>query len=198
MIRPGILEVYCGPMKSGKTLALIHRVEKLRYQEDAKYKFFKPAQDTRDTSIKTRFNGLEEQCLTTNNPEDLLKHSDGCELIAIDEVQFFPAEITDVVEELMRREVNVITSGLDLDFRGEPFGPMPHLLAMADYVKKLVAVCQYPRCRGRATRTQRLIKGEPANYDSPIIVVEGMGEETYEARCLKHHKVPGKNPFQKL
>jgi thymidine kinase len=81
-----------------------------------------------------------------------------------------------------------------LDFRGEPFGPMPYLMARADIVKKLKGVCEYThgkiRCQNLSTRTQRLIDGKPANYDAPIILVEGSGKETYETRCLEHHFIP--------
>lgn len=192
LIKPGLLEIFCGPMKSGKTLELLHRVEKIKYMNDCSYMLFKPAIDTREGMIKTRFNGLEVGCATVDNPEEMLhKLPKNCKVVAVDEGQFFKDNLVEVVLKLMNEDMNVIVAGLDLDFRGEPFGPMPKLLSMANYIKKLTAVCQYTGCNSLATRTQRLIKGEPASYHSPIVAVEGSAiEESYEARCLKHHIVP--------
>ncbi len=192
LINPGALEVICGPMFSGKTFELIHRVEKLKYLEGSKYLFFKPSRDTRTKNVRTRFNGLEAECTSIKKPEEILENIDGCDLIGIDEAQFFQKNIIYVVEELLKNDINVIVAGLDLDYRGEPFGVMSSLLAMADHVEKLFATCFHPRCNRRATRTQRLVNGKPSHYDDPIIVVEGSGKEVYEARCIKHHMVPGK------
>lgn len=193
LINPGVLEVICGPMFSGKTFELMHRVEKLNYLKGSKFHLFKPAKDTRDASIKTRFNGLEIECVSIKKPEEIFAHlKEGSHLVGLDETQFFQKEIIKVINELLRQDINIIAAGLDLDYRGEPFGIMSDLLAMADNVEKLFATCSYPRCKRKATRTQRLINGQPAHYNEPTIVVEGSGKEVYEARCLKHHKVPGK------
>ncbi|MDP2693043.1 MAG: thymidine kinase [bacterium] len=192
LINPGILEVICGPMFSGKTFELIHRVEKLKYLEGSKYLFFKPARDTRTKNVKTRFNGLEAECVAIKKPEEILKNIAGCDLIGIDEAQFFQKDLVEVVEKLLKQDINVIVAGLDLDYRGVPFRVVSDLLSMADNVEKLFAACFHPRCNRKASRTQRLINGKPSHYNDPIIVVEGSGDEIYEARCIKHHSVPGK------
>ncbi|MCC6165626.1 MAG: hypothetical protein IT329_00220, partial [Caldilineaceae bacterium] len=110
------------------------------------------------------------------------------EVVAIDEVQFFDWTIADVCNSLANQGKCVIAAGLDQDFRGEPFGPMPLLLALAERVDKLHAICVV--CGSSASRTQRLIDGRPARYDDPIILVGG--SERYEARCRRCHQVPGK------
>ncbi len=107
------------------------------------------------------------------------------QVVAIDEAQFFDSELVALLVELADAGVRVITAGLDMDFRGEPFGPMPELLARAEYVEKLTAVC--PRCGAPATRTQRLIQGRPARFDDPVVLVGAY--ETYEPRCRRCHLV---------
>jgi thymidine kinase len=107
-------------------------------------------------------------------------------VVAIDEAQFFEDEIIQVVEELADRKVRVIVAGLDTDFRGEPFGPMPVLMARAERVDKLQAICMV--CGEPASRTQRLVNGKPARYHDPVVIVGAA--EMYEARCRAHHKVP--------
>jgi thymidine kinase len=194
LVKPGVLEVYCGPMKSGKTREIINRIEKLRFMDSFDFIMIKPNLDTRDSTIKTRFGDLSYECIFIDEarPKEILeKVKDKHNLVIIDEIQFFEKGIIGVVEKLVLANKNVIVGGLDLDFRGEPFGQMPYLLSIADEIHKLAAVCEYPRCSGLATRTQRLIKGEPAHYDSSTIVIDG-GEDKYEPRCIKHHIVPGK------
>ena len=110
------------------------------------------------------------------------------DIIAIDEVQFFDEEIITVAQQLANSGYRVILAGLDQDFRGEPFGPMPALLALAESVTKLQAVCAV--CGSPASRTQRLIDGQPAAYNEPIILVGA--SEAYEPRCRHHHEVPGR------
>jgi thymidine kinase len=107
-------------------------------------------------------------------------------VVAMDEAQFFDPEIVDVANELASRGVRVIIAGLDLDFRGEPFGPMPVLMAKAEKVDKLHAICM--TCGNEASRTQRLVNGKPARYDDPVVIVGA--SELYEARCREHHDVP--------
>ena len=113
-------------------------------------------------------------------------------VIAIDEAQFLDAGIVDVATELAGRGRRVILAGTDTDFRGEPFGPMPQLMAVAEVVDKLHAICVM--CGGPASRNQRLIEGRPARYDSPTIMVGG--QESYEARCRHCHQVPRKDEDQ--
>src|SRR5690606_8501261 len=107
-------------------------------------------------------------------------------VVAIDEVQFFDEGIIDVIQTLAERDIRVIAAGLDLDFRGEPFGTLPQLLSMAEEVTKLRAICVV--CGEPASRTQRRVNGQPAHYNDPVIMVGA--EESYEARCRKHHIVP--------
>jgi thymidine kinase len=109
-------------------------------------------------------------------------------VVAIDEVQFFDWHIARIVNELADRGLRVIASGLDMDFRGEPFGPMPLLMAEAEQINKLQAICVV--CGRPASRTQRLINGKPAQYNDPVILVGA--SEVYEARCREHHEVPGR------
>ena len=107
-------------------------------------------------------------------------------MVAIDEAQFFDDRIATVAQQLADRGLRVIVAGLDMDFRGEPFGPMPRLMAQAERVDKLHAICMV--CGGLASRTQRLIDGKPARYSDPVVVVGA--SELYEARCRQHHVVP--------
>jgi thymidine kinase len=106
--------------------------------------------------------------------------------VGIDEAQFFTAEIANVAQDLAARGVRVIVAGLDMDFRGEPFGPMPLILAKAERVDKLHAICMV--CGDEASRTQRLVNGQPAKYNDPVVIVGA--SELYEARCREHHEVP--------
>ncbi len=110
-------------------------------------------------------------------------------MVVIDEIQFFDDQIIEVVQALLEADIQVVFGGLALDFRGEPFGPMPTLLSLCDEIEKPTAVCEV--CKEEdATRTQRLINGEPAKYTDPIILIGA--EQNYEPRCIKHHIVPGK------
>jgi thymidine kinase len=115
------------------------------------------------------------------------------EVVAIDEIEFFGLEVADVADRLATDGYEVIVSGLDTDFAGRPFGALPRLLAQADTVTKLTAVCTFPGCGEEATRTQRLVNNEPAAIDDPLIVIGGTeqaGEpDRYEARCRTHHRV---------
>lgn len=194
----GYLEVFCGPMNCGKTRELIKRADRLNYMQNVKSLLIKPKIDTRDEGIKTRFGSLRMDCETIDekHPEEILslvkpEHS----LIGIEEAEFMSPEIVKVIQELLKRRKYVVVVGLDTDFRGEPFGPMPQIMAIANEVHKLTAVCQNVSqgrlCGMPATRTQRLINGKPASYDSPIILI-GDIKEGYQPRCLNHHYVPGK------
>ena len=109
-------------------------------------------------------------------------------VVGIDEAQFFDSAIVSVSKLLAKRGMRVIVAGLDQDFRGEPFGSMPVLMSLAENVDKLHAICMV--CGEPGTRTQRLVNGNPANYDDPIVIIGA--SEMYEARCGEHHQVPGK------
>ena len=188
-LQKGWIEVICGPMFAGKSEELIRRVKTLSYAHQ-KIVAFKPAIDNRyDKSAIASHDGEKYQAFAIKSAEDILPlvESD-VQVVAIDEVQFFKDSIVSICESLADRGVRVIVAGLDTDFRGEPFGVMPLLLARAEFVTKLSAACTVCGCA--ATRTQRLVDGKPANYDDPIILVGA--KESYEARCIKHHIVPNK------
>jgi thymidine kinase len=104
----------------------------------------------------------------------------------VDEAQFFDENIVNVIEDMANNGMRVIVTGLDMDFRGEPFGCIPELLARADKIDKLHAICMV--CGEAANRTQRLVDGKPAHFDDPIVIVGA--SEMYEARCRAHHEVP--------
>lgn len=193
-VKPGILEAYFGPMKCGKTKALIDRVEKIDYIDNHSYLFIKPKVDTRDEDVASRSNdgALSIPCQKVAKPEEILKLVNGHSVVAIDEAQFFDPSIVPVVEALLARGKNVLIAGLNLDYRGEPFGSMPTLMALADEFYALTAICEHPRCSRIASRTQRTINGKPSHYDDPLIIVEGSTDEEYGPRCLKHHEVPGR------
>lgn len=190
---PGRLEVFCGPMYSGKTQTLMSRLDPLKHM-NVEFLFIRPNCDVR----KERTYDFKSIHVSEKQPKEILEIvKEQHELIAIDEVQFFDNSLIEVVDNLLRKGKNVIAAGLELDFRGEPFGCMPYLLTRANEIIKLKsAICRYRLneegniCRQIATRTQRLINGEPARYDEPIISVEGDKQnETYEPRCLEHHFV---------
>lgn len=184
----GSVEVITGSMFSGKTDELIRRLRRARIARQD-IQVFKPKLDTRYGQEKVASHaGSEFEATpigTAGEIEKLLQ--DATTVVAIDEAQFFDDEICAIVQRLADRGLCVIVAGLDQDFRGEPFGPMPKLMALAERVDKLHAICMV--CGGPASRTQRLIDGQPARYDDPVVVVGA--SELYEARCREHHDVPG-------
>jgi len=185
--RGGSIEVICGSMFSGKTEELIRRLRRAQIARQ-KIQVFKPAIDLRytDKAIASH-NGLQENAIPVNDSAELLVHLDAtADVIAIDEVQFFDMAIVDVCNILANQGKRVICAGLDMDFRGVPFGPIPQLLAIAEHVEKLQAICVV--CGAAASRTQRLIAGQPAYIDDPVVLVGAA--EVYEARCRAHHQTP--------
>jgi len=185
----GWIEVICGSMFSGKTEELIRRVRRARIARQ-KVQVFKPILDNRYHVEKvSSHNGLHWEAVPVGNAREILERLEpDTTVVAVDEAQFFDWELSQVCTELARRGLRVILAGLDLDFRGEPFGPMPLLMAEAEEVTKLQAICVV--CGAPASRTQRLIDGRPAAYDDPVILVGG--SESYEARCRHCHEVPGR------
>ena len=183
----GTLEVICGSMFSGKTEELIRRLRRATIAKQ-NVQVFKPAIDARYTTDKvTSHSGSDFAAIPIENSKDILDHLDkATTVVAIDEAQFFDEGIVDIVRQLVDRDLRVIAAGLDCDFRGEPFGCMPDLLAIAENVLKLHAICMV--CGEEASRTQRLVNGKPARYNDPIVIVGA--SEMYEARCRKHHEVP--------
>lgn len=191
-LQKGWLEVITGPMFAGKSEELIRRVKTLSYTK-MKIIAFKPAIDDRyDKTAIASHDGAKYEAYAIKNAQSILELvKQDTQVVAIDEIQFFDMRIVKICEELADRGIRVIAAGLDLDFKGEPFGPMPELLARAEFVTKLSAVCTVCGCA--ATRTQRLIDGKPADFNDPIIKVGA--KENYEARCRKHHIVPNKPKF---
>ena len=182
----GWIEVVCGSMFSGKTEELIRRVRRAKIARQ-KVQVFKPAVDTRYAQREvTSHNGMQVEALPVENASQLLAMIEPeTEVVALDEVQFYDAGVVDLCEELANRGVRVVVAGLDMDFRGVPFGPVPSLMARAEQVNKLQAICVV--CGGPASRTQRLIDGRPAALDDPVILVGA--SEVYEARCRGCHEV---------
>lgn len=188
-LRDGWIEVISGNMYAGKTEELLRRIRRIEYAKKT-ILVFKPKLDNRysDNEVVSH-NNERIKSINITCPKDILKYVDPLPYaIAIDEVQFLNREVIDICDELADKGVRVILAGLDRDFRGEPFGIMPELLARAEYVTKLRAICQV--CGAPATRTQRIINGKPAKYSDPIVLVGA--KEQYEARCRHCHIVEGK------
>jgi thymidine kinase len=185
----GRVEVICGSMFSGKTEELIRRARRAVIAKQ-NVQVFKPDIDTRYSVQRvTSHNGLAFEAVPVPSAQAILEQlTPDTTVVAIDEAQFFDSGIEQVAEQLANSGIRVIIAGLDMDFRGEPFGPMPALLCRADEVLKLHAICMV--CGENATRTQRLVNGQPARYDDPVILVGAA--EAYEARCRDHHAVPGR------
>lgn len=183
----GRIEVICGSMFCGKSEELIRRSRRAVIAKQ-ELQVFKPSIDDRYSVLHVSSHSgqnIEAQAIT--KPHEILANlNPTTTVVAVDEIQFFDSEIVRVVQELASRGIRVIVAGLDMDFRGEPFGPMPLLLSIAEDVTKLHAICVV--CGEDACRTQRLVNGDPARYDDPIIMVGA--QEAYEARCRKHHQVP--------
>ena len=183
----GSVEVICGSMFSGKTDELIRRLRRATIAKQ-KVQVFKPAIDVRYAVEKVKSHaGSEFDAIPVARAADIRERLErDTTVVAIDEAQFFDDEIIQITEELAGRGIRVLVAGLDTDFRGEPFGPMPVLMAKAEHVEKLQAICMV--CGEPASRTQRLVNGKPARYDDSVVIVGAA--EMYEARCRAHHEVP--------
>lgn len=175
----GSIEVVCGPMFSGKTEELIRRVKRAQIAKQ-KIQIFKPEIDNRYHDQKVvSHSSLSIEALPVNSSSDILSNVfDSTRIIAIDEIQFFDDGIIDVVSRLARRGCRVICAGLDQDYKGNPFGPIPHLLAIADSVLKVQAICTV--CGAAASKTYRKVE---QNRHEQVLVGE---TEMYEARCRGH------------
>lgn len=186
----GSLELIVGCMYSGKSEELICRMRRAVIGRQA-VQVFKAAIDTRysDADVVSH-GGASTAAVPVSDARALWGAvAPATRVVAIDEAQFFDAALIEVCEELAREGRRVLVAGLDLDFRGEPFGCMPRLVARADAIAKLTAACAV--CgQPNATRTQRLVGGLPADYSAPLIAVGST--ELYEARCRGHHEVPGR------
>ena len=187
--KDGWIEVITGPMFAGKTEELIRRIRRLQYAKQ-NIIVFKPAIDDRYASNEVvSHNDSRTQSINITKASEIMRYVTlDTNVVAIDEIQFLDEEAVEICEYLADHGVRVIVSGLDRDFRGEPFSFMPKLLSIAEYVTKLSAICV--KCHTPATRTQRIINGKPARYDDPIILVGA--KDSYEARCRYCHEIPGK------
>ncbi len=183
----GSIEVICGSMFSGKTDELIRRLVRATIAKQ-KVQVFKPAIDVRYAVEKVASHtGATFDAVPVEKAAQIRsKLDEDTTVVGIDEAQFFDPYIVDITRELAGRGVRVIVAGLDTDFRGEPFGSMPVLMAEAEDVTKLHAICMV--CGDSASRTQRLVNGKPARYNDPVVIVGA--SELYEARCRRHHEVP--------
>lgn len=187
--RVGRLEVICGCMFSGKSEELIRRVRRAQIARQ-NVQVFKPSLDDRyGVDSVTSHDGRVTMAIPIEKAGEILKQVlPETTVVAIDEAQFLDDQIVAVCRKLADEGLRVIVTGLDLDFRGEPFGPMPLLMAEAEQVDKLSAICVIS---GQpATRSQRLINGKPAHYHDPVILIGA--QETYEPRSRQYHEVPGR------
>ncbi len=183
----GSIEVVTGSMFSGKTDEMIRRLRRATIARQA-VQVFKPVIDNRyQVERVTSHAGTAFDAVPIEKAAQILDHlKPETTVVAIDEAQFFDEGLVDIVQTLASRGIRVIVAGLDMDFRGEPFGCMPVLMEIAERVDKLQAICMV--CGEPASRTQRLVNGKPARYDDPVVIVGA--SEMYEARCRLHHQVP--------
>lgn len=189
MYRPvnhGYIEVIVGPMYSGKSEELIRRLKRAKIAKQ-NIVVVKPKIDNRYSK-----NNVVSHCgesidgIAIENSSDIYDIiKEDTQVVGIDEVQFFDEKIVDIAVDLADRGIRVIAAGLDMDFKGDPFGPTPKLLAVAEFVDKIQAICSV--CGHPATRTQRLIDNKPAKRDDSIIKIGAV--ESYEARCRKCHQI---------
>ncbi len=178
--RTGWIEVICGSMFSGKTEELIKRIHRAQYAKQ-KIKVFKPSIDNRyEEEYIVSHSQMKIESIKIETAEEIMLHIDeDTEVVAVDEVQFINDKIIDICNDLANKGIRVIVAGLDQDYTGKPFGPMPRLLAEAEYITKNMAICM--KCGNPANRTQRL------THDSDTIIVGAT--DIYEARCRNCHEV---------
>ena len=183
----GSIEIICGSMFSGKTEEMIRRLRRAIIAKQ-KVQVFKPVIDNRYKAEKvTSHAGADFEADPINDSSEILsKLDEDTTVVGIDEAQFFDDGIIEIIDKMADSGIRVIVTGLDMNFRGEPFGCVPVLMSKADHVDKLHAICMV--CGKEAGRTQRLVNGKPAHYNDPIVIVGA--SELYEARCRLHHEVP--------
>lgn len=189
------IKVVAGCMYSGKTTELINDIRRAGFANQGAC-IFKPSLDNRYegiTKVNSHDGGVGDAIPVTSAKQILTeiissKRLGSLLVVGIDEIQFFDSEIVDVAVGLRGKGFRVVAAGLNLDFRGEPFGPMPQILVHAEEIIRTHAICN--ECGGQADYTQRIVDGVPANYDNPIILIGA--QDSYEARCYEHHIVPGK------
>lgn len=183
-MKHGSLEIICGSMFSGKTEELMRRLKRSEYAKQGVLTIKHQIDNRSSYSCISSHNGNKRQAHPIENSSESLSKildlvDDTIHVVGIDEVQFFPKEIITIICLLINKGKRIICAGLDLNFRGEPFGIMPILLSIADNVTKLRAICV--KCGDDAFYTQRIVNDQPAKYNDPIIMVGA--SECYEARC---------------
>jgi thymidine kinase len=193
------LHVIAGCMSSGKTDELLRLLRRAEYAR-RRILLVRPDVDTRtppeyaESRSRARY---PSRIVATDDPGEIvtLARELDADLVGVDEAEFFSPDVIDAIETLRRSGRHVVVTGLNLDFAGRPFGSMPELMARADAVTMLTAICVI--CGGTATRTQRLVNGRAAAIDDPLVVIGGTDDtavETYEARCNLHHEVAPSRP----
>lgn len=180
----GKLEVICGSMFSGKSEELMQRLRRAEYAKKNVVTVKHAIDKRKSFSCIVSHNGVQREAFPIDSCEEGLQTlekmiGDSVDVVGIDEIQFFQEGVVPIIQQMVENGKRVIVAGLDLDFRCEPFGNVPMLMAIADELTKLRAICVV--CGNDANFSQRLINGKPANYDDPTILVGG--EECYEARC---------------
>ena len=183
----GWIECICGSMFSGKSEELLRRIKRGVIAKQ-KVLLFKPSIDNRyDENRVSTHNGNSYDSISIEKSSDILNFVKDTkyDIIGIDEIQFFDNDIVKIINKLADDGIRVIVAGLDMDFKAEPFHPMPEIMAISEMVTKLYAVCN--KCGKEASRSQRLINGKPAKYDDPIVVIGA--SESYEARCRHCHEI---------
>ena len=185
--RSGWIEVICGSMFSGKTEELIRRLKRAKIANQ-KVEIFKPRIDTRYDSGKVVSHDENSiLAIPVDHSHKILELVDGISVIGIDEAQFFDADLPDICQQLALQGKRVIIAGLDMDFRGKPFGPVPHLLAVAEYITKVHAICQH--CGNLATHSYRL-----SEETEKVVLGE---KDKYEPRCRACFKMGNILDFRK-
>ena len=187
--RPGWIEIVTGPMFAGKSEELIRRIKRLEYAKK-KVLVFRPRIDNRYSldEVVSHSNNRRKSIVIDAAKDILPFISEDTYAVVIDEIQFLDHELIPLSEHLANIGIRVILGGLDSDFRGEPFPVTAEMMARAEFVTKLTAICV--RCGSPATKTQRIVNGKPAHYLDPIVVVGAA--EAYEPRCRHCHEVLGK------
>lgn len=183
----GWIECICGSMFSGKSEELLRRIKRGVIAKQ-KVLLFKPSIDNRyDENRVSTHNGNSYDSISIEKSSDILNFVKDTkyDIIGIDEIQFFDNDIVKIINKLADDGIRVIAAGLDMDFKAEPFHPMPEIMAISEMVTKLHAVCN--KCGKEASRSQRLINGKPAKYDDPVVVIGA--SESYEARCRHCHEI---------